>query len=388
MDILLLSTADWDNPYWTNKQHVAQELARLGHRILYVESLGLRRPTATGKDAKRIVKRLRKVVTAPRQVRPNLWVYSPLVLPAHDSPTVQRINRRLLWAQIGHWLHKLKIKPALLWTYMPLTPILLDTSRFPRTVYHNVDDISAQPGMPRAAIQTAEQALLVQADIIFTTAPALQDKSLKANPNSHYLPNVADFDHFSKALLPETQVPADLAAIPSPRVGFVGAISGYKMDFPLLRAVALARPSVSFVLIGEVGEGDPTTNADALRGLPNVHLIGARAYADLPAYLKGFDAAMLPQRLNEYTASMFPMKFFEYLAAGLPVISTELPALAGFDGVARFATDAESFAAGVDACLAGAVGTLEARHAVAEERTYKVRTQRMLTLIEALDKGR
>ena len=62
MDILFLSTADWDNPYWTNKQHVAQELARLGHRILYVESLGLRTPTATAKAGRRLLKRLKKAL--------------------------------------------------------------------------------------------------------------------------------------------------------------------------------------------------------------------------------------------------------------------------------------------------------------------------------------
>ncbi|WP_426722600.1 hypothetical protein [Enterobacter cloacae complex sp. 310G5] len=28
-DIVVLSTADWDNPFWTNKQHVALELANV-----------------------------------------------------------------------------------------------------------------------------------------------------------------------------------------------------------------------------------------------------------------------------------------------------------------------------------------------------------------------
>ncbi|RYD01267.1 hypothetical protein N752_30185 [Desulforamulus aquiferis] len=33
VDIILLSTADWDNPFWTNKQHVAVQLADRGHRV-------------------------------------------------------------------------------------------------------------------------------------------------------------------------------------------------------------------------------------------------------------------------------------------------------------------------------------------------------------------
>lgn len=28
-DIVVLSTADWDNPFWTNKQHVTVELGKV-----------------------------------------------------------------------------------------------------------------------------------------------------------------------------------------------------------------------------------------------------------------------------------------------------------------------------------------------------------------------
>lgn len=44
-DIIMLSTADWDNPFWTNKQHGACSLAEHGYRVLYVDSMGIRRPT-------------------------------------------------------------------------------------------------------------------------------------------------------------------------------------------------------------------------------------------------------------------------------------------------------------------------------------------------------
>ena len=49
-DVVFVSTADWDNPYWTNKQHVAIQLAKRGYKIFYVESQGLRSPTATARD--------------------------------------------------------------------------------------------------------------------------------------------------------------------------------------------------------------------------------------------------------------------------------------------------------------------------------------------------
>ena len=56
-DVVLLATADWDHPFWTNKQHVAVALASLGHRVLYVESVGLRPPRMEVQDLRRIWRR-------------------------------------------------------------------------------------------------------------------------------------------------------------------------------------------------------------------------------------------------------------------------------------------------------------------------------------------
>jgi glycosyltransferase involved in cell wall biosynthesis len=151
----------------------------------------------------------------------------------------------------------------------------------------------------------------------------------------------------------------------------------------LLRALAEAHPEWSIVLIGKVGEGDPSTSLEPLRGLANVHLLGPKAYETLPAYLKGFDTAILPNAINAYTRGMFPMKFFEYLAAGCPVVSTALPALRGYAGVASLADTHAEFIAAVERSLKNAGATLDARLAMAREHTYERRTERMLRLLEA-----
>jgi len=136
---------------------------------------------------------------------------------------------------------------------------------------------------------------------------------------------------------PALAVPAELAALPAPRIGFVGAISAYKLDLTLLETLARRHPHWSFVLIGPVGEGDPSTDVAALAALGNVHLLGTRPYNALPAYLKGLDLGLLPLRLTPYTQAMFPMKFFEYLAAGLPVVATAIDALQPFASLALLA---------------------------------------------------
>jgi hypothetical protein len=142
------------------------------------------------------------------------------------------------------------------------------------------------------------------------------------------------------------------------------------------------------VLIGKVGEGDPWTDPALLEGLPNLHLPGPRPYAQLPAYLKGFDVAMLPSTRNEYTDSMFPMKFFEYLAAGRPVVSVALPALAAFRHAAAQHDEPAAFVAALDDAIAGGAASLEARLAVAREHTYDGRMTRMLALLEGAGRAR
>ena len=385
-DVVLLSTADWDNPYWTNKQHVAVELARRGFRVLYVESLGLRQPTLNSRDLRRIARRLLRSLRFPRQVRNNLWVWSPLVVPAHGRPWARRLNRLLLRAGVALCTRRLGLRSDILWTYNPLTADVLPLSQFRLVVYHCVDDVKAAPGMPSQAISHAESALVDQADVVFTTAPKLWEIHGQRNSHTHYLPNVADFEHFSRARSPITRIPNDLARIPEPRIGFVGAISRYKLNLDLLRTIAQSHPKWSVVLIGEIGEGDPWTDVSSLLHLPNLHFLGPRPYSELPAYLKGFNVGILPSAMNEYTASMFPMKFFEYLAAGLPVVSVNLPALRDHTDVATLANTPEAFIEAIDRELATPGSSLDIRLARAQQHTYVSRMDAMLEILDRTER--
>ena len=382
-DIVLLATADWSNPFWTNKQHVAIELARRGHRVLYVDSLGLRRPSASRQDFGRILRRLARGLSRPRQVRDRLWVWSPLVIPLQGVGGVRALNRWLLRFGVVLWSRWLGLRHDLLWTYNPMTTALFPTAGFSTVVYHCVDDVGAQRGMPTREIEAAEAELLALADHCFVTAEDLLETRRTQCASIHYFPNVADFEHFSRALARETAVPADLDALPRPRIGFVGAITDQKLDLPLLKALAEAHPDYSIVLIGKVGEGDPWTDVESLRSLPNVHLLGPKPYELLPAYLKGFDVALLPTVMNRYTRGMFPMKFFEYLAAGCPVVGTRLPALRAFGDVAELVETPQGFVAAVERAARGEGPPLAARLAVAREHTYERRTTRMMQLVEA-----
>ncbi len=57
-DIVCVGFADWDTELWTNQHHLMARLAA-ANRVLFVESLGLRRPQLAGRDLRRIARRLR-----------------------------------------------------------------------------------------------------------------------------------------------------------------------------------------------------------------------------------------------------------------------------------------------------------------------------------------
>lgn len=353
-DVVMLSTADWDHPFWTNKQHVASAMAQLGHRVLYVESLGLRAPRLEAQDLRRIWRRIRRALLPPRRVAERVWVWSPLLIPAPRAAWQRAFNRVLFRRLLAVWRRWLGLDADLLWTYNPVTGqfLSLQAIGYHQLVYHCVDDLTAQPCMPSALIAAEEQRLCEAADQVFVTSPELLRTRGQFNPRTRFDPNVADIDHFSQARDCDKPLPSDLQSLPTgPRLGFVGAISSYKLDLDLLERLAIHRPDAQLVLIGRVGEGDPSTNLDRLCAHPNVHLMGARPYALLPDYLRGFDLALLPCPINAYTRSMFPMKFFEYVAAGVPIVATALPALSGQAHMARLCADAPGFLASVDELL-------------------------------------
>lgn len=390
-DVVLLATADWDHPFWTNKQHVALTLAELGHRVLYVESVGLRAPRLEGQDVFRIWRRLRRGLRPPRQVAPQLWVWSPLLIPAAHTGWRRRLNQLLFSSGLWLWRSWLGLRADLFWTYNPLTGLLLNLplKDYRQSVYHCVDDLAAQPCMPSALIAAEEEKLCRLSDQIFVTSPELLRTRSAYNYSIRYHSNVADVSHFAAARNQLGIIPGDLAQLPrGPRLGFIGAISRYKLDLDLVATLAAHRPDCQIVLIGRVGEGDPGTALESLMHYANVHHLGPKPYAQLPDYLRGFDAALLPCPLNDYTRSMFPMKFFEYLAAGVPVVATDLPALYEYRDLAQLCVTSHDFLEAIDDLLSRgdrreSCASVISLDQLPECCSYHARTRSMLVELQA-----
>lgn len=383
-DILLLATADWDHPLWTNKQHVACSLAARGHRVLYVESLGLRTIQPTARDWARVWKRLRRALQSPRPVRPGIWVCAPLILPGIAQGPLHWLNRCLLNATLAWMQIRLGFGRPWLWTYNPLTLKYFNLNHFGLSIYHAVDAVQEQPCMPREVIERQEQLLCAAVDQVFVTSPELRRKLAPMSRRLRYDPNVVDQAHFSAAMTwPDGDLPSDLTDIPEPRIGFIGAISTYKLDISLVASVARAQPSLNFIFIGPQGEGEMKTDLSLWMNCPNIYLLGARSYHDLPRYCAGLQCGWLPLQRNAYTQAMFPMKFFEYLAAGLPVVATAIDALLDFGSVAWLCEpDQNQFSRALQECIDGEGPPLDLRLAVARQNTYTTRMERMMKVLQ------
>lgn len=341
-DIVCVGTADWQTELPINQHQLMGRLAAR-NRVLFVESLGLRRPQLASRDLRRIGRRLARGL---RGVRSSgaVHVLSPLVLPLHGSAAVRSLNRRLLRLQVGWAARRLKMRRPLLWAYAPQAEELLDVLDPEQVVYHCVDDVAAQKGVDGDSFRASEERYARRADLVLASAPALAERMRTLSGHVLYAPNVADTALFATAL-DEGPVDASLDSLPRPRLVFQGAIVATKLDLPLLAELARLRPGWSVALVGPRGAGDPGGDLSALDQAPNIHFAGPRDAGDLPAVLRGADIGLIPYAINDLTRSVFPMKVYEYLAAGLPVLATPLPALEGVDGVERVADAAELVAA-------------------------------------------
>jgi glycosyltransferase involved in cell wall biosynthesis len=383
-DIVCVGFADWDTELWTNQHHLMSRLAR-DNRVLFVESLGLRRPQLAGRDLARVWRRLRRGLAPPRAVD-GLHVLSPLVLPLHRSRLARALNARLLPALVRRAARRLGLREPILWAYVPQAEVLIEALDPSLVVYHCVDDIAVQERIDTASFRAAETRFAARADLVLASAPALAERLRTISDNVMDAPNVADTELFSRALMPSppARLDPDMAALPAPRIVFTGAIVAIKLDIPLLVELARLRASWSFALVGPVGPGDPRTDVSALAAEPNIHLLGPRAYGELPDVLRAADAGLIPYARNELTESIFPMKVYEYLAAGLPVVATPLPALAGVAGVAS-APDAQGIAGLLERALAeDSPGRRAERSRAAASHSWDARLEEIAAAMSAL----
>ncbi|MHC5765406.1 MAG: UDP-galactopyranose mutase [Nostoc sp.] len=208
------------------------------------------------------------------------------------------------------------INKYICWYYTPMAIAFTRHLQPQAVVYDCMDELSAFQGAS-PTLKNYEAELFSRADLVFTGGQSLYESKVNQHPNVYAFPSSVDVAHFGQAR--NVQEPEDQAHIPHPRLGFFGVIDE-RMDIELLAGIAEARPDWHLVIIGPVVKIDPAN----LPQHENIHYLGGRDYKQLPAYLAGWDLAMLPFARNESTRFISPTKTPEYLAAGRPVVSTSI----------------------------------------------------------------
>jgi hypothetical protein len=242
-------------------------------------------------------------------------------------------------------------RPDIAWYYTPMALEFSDMLAPGVTVYDNMDELALFHGAD-SRIRKLETQLLAQADVVFTGGHSLFHAKRHLHDNIHGVPSSIDRAHFAPVPGKPLADPADQAHIPHPRVGFFGVIDE-RMDMALVGTLADRCPNMQFVMVGPVVKIDPASRPQR----PNLHWLGGKAYAELPAYLHNWDCGFMPFAINDSTRFISPTKTPEFLSACLGVVSTPITDVQqpyGDLGLVGIASDAAGFAAAIETAMATA----------------------------------
>jgi glycosyltransferase involved in cell wall biosynthesis len=205
------------------------------------------------------------------------------------------------------------------WFYTPMAaPAMIGAFGERAIVYDCMDELSKFRFAPTELIDR-ERLLMSESEIVFTGGYKLAQAKMKHHSNVHFFGCGVDAAHFSAARARETETHPSVASLGKRVAGYYGVIDE-RIDYALLAELAKALPDVEIAMVGPVVK----VSQDELPKAPNIHWLGQKEYAELPAIVKGFDVCLMPFALNESTEYINPTKTLEYMAAGKPIVSTAI----------------------------------------------------------------
>ena len=336
---MLVFGEDWGG-HPSSTQHLIKHLLP-EREILWVNSLGLRRPRLTRRDMQRAWKKLlatlhtptpsqssdiRETLLAPQQV-------NPMTLPFPGSQVARTINQTLLKNKLLPMLAGNNTKP-LLWTSLPSAVDVVGHMGERAAIYYCGDDFSALDGVDHEPIAAMEQELADKCQLVITASNKLASKF--PSGKTFVLPHGVDVELFNAPSPRAKDLPTGKVA------GFYGAIAAW-FDQALFIDLARILPDWTFVLVGPAN-----TDISPLLKEPNIQWLGPKPHSELPSYSQHWDVGLLPFINNAQIQACNPLKLREYLAAGSPVVSTDFPTLDGYRDLIKVKQDAQGFADAIE----------------------------------------
>jgi len=317
---------------------------RRGHKVLWINSIGMNMPRMRRSGFwRRVGLKLRSWSRWLRPAKPGFHVLSPIVLPLFGRPALERANERWLAFQVRLALRILGIRRPKVMVCLPSFARVATNLEHSALIYYLTDKFEAYRDLTaRESMLERDRLLKERSDLLLCSSRKIQADLASFDGKVRYFPHAVDSDRFSAALASDAPEPADLAAIPRPRIGYFGSLTNAN-NLDIVRYCAENDPALHFVLIGRV-LGDYSK----VERLPNVHMLGMKGYEEIPYYGKHFDAGIMTWRMTEWIQYCSPVKTKEYLALGLPVVSVPIVELeTEYTGLVELAEDGPGFLAAI-----------------------------------------
>ena len=359
-----------------------REFARAGNKVIFVNSISMGLPGLDHKDLlPRIKRKLASYSKLARETDDGITVVSPASLPFFGSATARTINRRLLGSQIKRLARSRGLTKPILWIAIPTAADMIGTLGESAVVYHVSDKYDANTmdhATDPALIRRLHEQAIDAADLVLYSGRKLFIEAERGWERSHLLEQGVDYDHWGRVGDGSIAVAPEIAGIPSPRLGYFGAIEPWLVDQELIKRASCERPKWQWIFIGNKSRGLEIEN------LPNVHFLPPVPYADLPSYAAGFDVCVLPWETEQsFTSYGSAIKVREYLATGKPVVISPLPEYEPMRDVLRIARTRDDFLRLIEEALhENDAAAVARRQASVASGTWDARAEWVSDLIE------
>ncbi|MEJ2703101.1 MAG: glycosyltransferase [Sedimentisphaerales bacterium] len=353
--VLCIAGVDW---WYHNRGHSeVRIMCQLAETlpVLFVNSLGMRtpRPGVSTQSGRRIFRKLCSMAKGLRKVAPQMWVFSPIMLPPCSKPWVRRMNARLVAAQIRLVLKAIGMRRWFTWVTIP-------------------------------TVKSCEDAMLKKSDLVLYVNRTLMNEDMALEERKRFLGHGVDYDRFVEASRNRNSVPSELAGLQRPIVGFFGSIDDYTTDLKLLKFAAESLPDMSFVLVGM-----STLDISDLTSLSNVHYLGFQPHQRIAELGACFDVGIVPRLQNEWVAYSNPIKVKEYLALGIPIVATPIPPAKEYPDLVSVAATHEEFVEALRRAVMLNTDELRlTRQKAVEKDSWRAKAREVLTLAVKLEEQR
>lgn len=336
-DIVIVGLQPWDVEIGSNCKNIALEFSK-HNRVLYVNSPLDRITLMRHKQDPGVRKRvniLKRKEDAIVKIGENLWNYYPdkmiesinWIKSRSIFNNLNRYNNKIFAASIQRAVKQLGFSNILLFNDNDIfrSFYLKDFLKPDKSIYYSRDFLLAVDYWKTHGIKL-EPEIIAKSDCCVANSTYLTNYCKQYNSNSFYVGQGCELDMFFDHK--NNHKPVDMEFVKSPVIGYVGALQSIRLDLEIIKHIAKQRPQWNIIL---VGPEDEQFKVSELHRIKNIHFLGAKQPAELPAYINAFDVCLNPQLVNAVTIGNYPRKIDEYLAMGKPVVATRTEAMSIFE---------------------------------------------------------